>query len=301
MNLLRQATSQIIRFGPFLDSTDGNTEETALTISQSDMLLSKDGGAYAQKNAAGNATHDTGGNYSTTLNTTDTATLGILKLYIHVSGALAVWESFSVITAASYDAFVTNGYNDFDATSDTVANVTTVATTTTNTDMVGTDNALLASSAPTNFGALGISAGGAVDDVTLVATTTNNTDMRGTDNASSQASVNIVDANVDAILVDTGTTIPATLATLSTQASVNTIDGNVDDILLDTTDILVDTSTTIPAQITALNDVAATDIVSSGAITTSSGSVVTVDNADIDKINGTTVIGAGTSGDKWRA
>ena len=40
--------------------------------------------------------------------------------------------------------------------------------------------------------------------------------------------------------------------------------------------ILVDTGTTIPASITALNDVAATDIVSAGAITTSSGAVSTV-------------------------
>jgi hypothetical protein len=39
-----------------------------------------------------------------------------------------------------------------------VSNVTTVATTTTNTDMRGTDNALLAASAPTNFGDLAITA-----------------------------------------------------------------------------------------------------------------------------------------------
>jgi hypothetical protein len=39
-----------------------------------------------------------------------------------------------------------------------VSNVTTVATTTTNTDMRGTDSALLASSAPTNFGDLAITA-----------------------------------------------------------------------------------------------------------------------------------------------
>jgi len=56
-----------------------------------------------------------------------------------------------------------------------------------------------------------------------------------------------IDEHLDDILVDTGTTLPATLATLSTQASVNTIDTNVDSIL-------VDTGTTIPAQITALND-----------------------------------------------
>jgi hypothetical protein len=46
----------------------------------------------------------------------------------------------------------------FDPTADTVANVTLVGTCTTNTDMRGTDSALLASSAPTNFSDLAITA-----------------------------------------------------------------------------------------------------------------------------------------------
>jgi len=46
-----------------------------------------------------------------------------------------------------------------------VSNVTLVATTTVNTDMRGTDSALLAASAPTNFGSLVITAGGAVDSL----------------------------------------------------------------------------------------------------------------------------------------
>lgn len=51
------------------------------------------------------------------------------------------------------------GFSTFDPANDTVANVTTVATCTTNSDMRGTDNALLASSAPVNFSALAITAG----------------------------------------------------------------------------------------------------------------------------------------------
>ena len=72
--------------------------------------------------------------------------------------------------------------------------------------------------------------------------------------------VSAVDTVVDAILVDTGTTLPATLAT---------IDGIADAILVDTGTtlpatlatidgiadaILVDTGTTLPDQVTALND-----------------------------------------------
>jgi len=125
-----------------------------------------------------------------------------------------------------------------------VVNVDLVDTTTTNTDQRGTDSAFLASSAPANFSALGISVGGAIDDVVLCATTSVNTDMRGTDSAATAANLAIVDTNVDAILVDTGTTIPASLVT---------IDTNVDAIL-------VDTGTTLPAQITALNDITVADI-----------------------------------------
>ena len=101
---LRQSTSQVIRFGPFLDSTDGVTAETGLTIAQSDMQLSKDGGAFAQKNTTGNATHDADGWYSTTLDTTDTATVGELYMQVNVSGALPVWVRYWVIEEAVYDA-----------------------------------------------------------------------------------------------------------------------------------------------------------------------------------------------------
>lgn len=160
---LRQSTSQIIRFGPFLDSTDGVTPETGLTIAQADMQLSKDGGAFAQKNTAGNATHDTDGWYSTTLDATDTDTNSELIMQVNVSGALPVWVKYYVVPASTYDALTTNGLNNVAATdivssgaittsSGAVSNVTTVATTTTNTDMRGTDNALLAASytAPDN-------------------------------------------------------------------------------------------------------------------------------------------------------
>lgn len=100
---LKQSTSQIIKFGPFLDAIDGVTPETALTITQADMQLSKDGAAFAQKNAIGNAVHDIDGWYSITLNTTDTDTLAILEFQVNVVGALAVFKTFSVIRSDTYD------------------------------------------------------------------------------------------------------------------------------------------------------------------------------------------------------
>jgi len=104
MPFLRQSSSQLIRFGPFRDVTNGDDAETGLTIDQADMILTKNGGSFAQKNASGTATHDTDGWYSTTLNDTDTNTVGILKLNVHVAGALGIWETWQVIPQLIYDA-----------------------------------------------------------------------------------------------------------------------------------------------------------------------------------------------------
>jgi len=102
---LRQSTSQVILFGPCLDMTDMVTEEVVLTLAQADMRLSKDGGAFAQKNASGNATHDSDGWYSTTLDATDTATVGELILNVHQpANMLPVQVRFTVVEEAVYDA-----------------------------------------------------------------------------------------------------------------------------------------------------------------------------------------------------
>jgi hypothetical protein len=100
---LRQSTTQVVQFGPALDEDDGKTSEAGLTIAQADMQLSKDGGTFAQKSAAGNATHDADGWYYTTLSTTDTATVGELVLQVHVSGALPMQRTYWVIEEAIYD------------------------------------------------------------------------------------------------------------------------------------------------------------------------------------------------------
>lgn len=106
MNLLKQSTAVTLKLGPFLDSTDGNTEETALTINQADVKLSKSDGALAQKNDAGAATHDANGWYGVPLNAADTGTLGKLLIYVHVAGALPVWREYLVVPANVYDALV---------------------------------------------------------------------------------------------------------------------------------------------------------------------------------------------------
>jgi len=105
MLFLKQSTAVTVKIGPFLDSTDGNTQETALTIAQADVVLSKNGGTMAAKNDATSCTHDAKGVYGCPLNATDTGTLGRLQLFVHVTGALAVWQEYMVVTANAYDTF----------------------------------------------------------------------------------------------------------------------------------------------------------------------------------------------------
>lgn len=101
---LKQSTAVNLVMGPFVDSTDGFTAETALTIAQADVRLSKANGAYAQKNDATSATHLENGEYSVPLNATDTGTLGRLKVLIPEAGALPVWAECWVYQANVYDA-----------------------------------------------------------------------------------------------------------------------------------------------------------------------------------------------------
>lgn len=104
MMYLRQSTSVDVPIGPFLDEADGKTIEDGLTITQPDVRLKKNGGAWAQKAAAQTLSHEEAGWYEVTLDATDTNTIGHLMVAIHESGALPVWREFTVLDEAVYDA-----------------------------------------------------------------------------------------------------------------------------------------------------------------------------------------------------
>ena len=125
---LKQSTATDVELGPFIDSTDGATVETGLTISQADCQLIKNGGAAAQKNDTTSATHLAGGHYKVPLNTTDTNTLGRLRLYVNESGALPVWRDFMVLPANIYDSLV--GGSDYIDVSMVQVSGSAVSTTT---------------------------------------------------------------------------------------------------------------------------------------------------------------------------
>lgn len=104
MNYLRQSTAIDVPLGPFVDATDGATPETGLTISQADVRLKKNAGAWAQVNDATSATHEEAGWYEKELDATDTNTVGTLIISVQESGALPVWHEYTIIEEAVYDA-----------------------------------------------------------------------------------------------------------------------------------------------------------------------------------------------------
>lgn len=185
MIYLRQSTaSQEVPLGYFLDSTDGNTEETGLTIANTDIKVWKAGATTLASKNSGGATHISNGIYYTVLDATDTNTAGSLVIFVHVSGALTVRLECVVLTATIYDSLIA-GTDLFDVSLVQVAGATTnVAALATNVDAILTDTA----------------------------------DMQpklGTPAASVSADIAAVKAQTAAIETDTGTDIQATLSTIA--------------------------------------------------------------------------------------
>ncbi len=273
MLYLKQSTAATIKLGPFVDDSDGKTAKTGLTISQADIRLSKNGGDIAQTNNSAGATHDELGYYNVPLDTTDTNTLGTLKVIVSESGALPVFADFMVITAEAYDTLCGTDHFTVDLNGTPSVNVTQISGDSTAADNLesycdGT------TAQPVNVTQIGGTAQSAtnlkdfadtgydptthkVQGVVLTDTCTTNTDMRGTDNAytGTPPTVTAIRQEMDtnstrlaAILTDTGTTLDGKL---------DTIAGYLD---TEVAAILEDTGTTIPGLINELNDLSAQDV-----------------------------------------
>lgn len=105
MIIFRQSTaSQEFPLGYFVDSTDGNTEETALTIANTDIKIWKSGATTLANKNSGGGTHISNGVYYAVADATDTDTIGPMTIFVHVSGALAVRIPALVLDEAVYDA-----------------------------------------------------------------------------------------------------------------------------------------------------------------------------------------------------
>jgi hypothetical protein len=103
---LKKSTATTIIIGPFVDSIDAVTPETALDIVQADQLVWKNGGALGAKNDPGSAVHRALGHYETALSAVDTNTLGRLRFAVYKTEALPLWADFMVIPAQVYDSLV---------------------------------------------------------------------------------------------------------------------------------------------------------------------------------------------------
>jgi hypothetical protein len=103
---LKQSTASDRKVGPFVDKTDGLTAETGLTTASTGVHLSKNGGALTDKHEGTAIAHDSLGYYVVKLDTTDTDTLGSLKLVISDDAThLPVWQEFMVVPANVWDSF----------------------------------------------------------------------------------------------------------------------------------------------------------------------------------------------------
>ena len=190
-----------------------------------------------------------------------------------------------------------------------IVNVDTVDTCSTNTDMRGTDSALLASSAPTNFGSMVISVGGATDSLvqgylnTAISETTAGNIAANFDNFYDNSN-----ALTTKIVDDVGGAGGG--GTDWTSSERNEIRGRLG--LTGTTAAGGNTPTlALQSAIDALNNFdPATELVNitqAGAdkVWTSSSRTLTsfsfTVNCDVKQINGTTVIGNGTAANLWRA
>ena len=113
MYLRKSTASQARSLGAFVDSTDGVTPETGLTIANTDIKLMKNGAASVNKNSGG-GTHRANGHYGVTFDATDTDTVGELEVSVVVAGAAPVFKTFFVLEQAVYDYLFATGSGTID-------------------------------------------------------------------------------------------------------------------------------------------------------------------------------------------
>lgn len=98
--------SQEVPLGYFVDSSDGNTEETGLSIANTNIKLHKAGATSLANKNSGGATHMANGIYYVVLDAADTNTKGPMVIFVHVSGALAVRLECFVLDPVVYDSMI---------------------------------------------------------------------------------------------------------------------------------------------------------------------------------------------------
>jgi len=182
MILLKQSTAATVQVGPFIDISDGYTPVTGLSTQAGRIVKNGSAAAFT----AASWTEDADGFYLVGLSTTHTNTLGVTQVQITDEATyLPVWLDAQVVTANTYDSLVSG--SDY-----------------LQTDVLQVEGA---DATDTIIGADGDTLETLSDQLDLAATA---------------AALATVDTNVDAILVDTSTTL---------DDKIDTIDTNVDTLI----------------------------------------------------------------------
>jgi hypothetical protein len=303
---LRQSTaSQEILLGRFVDSTDGNTEMTALSIANTDIKIFKSGATTLASKNSGGATHIANGMYYAVLDATDTDTIGNLEVHVHVSGALSVMRVYTVLDEAVYDAlFGTTALAT--ATNITAASGVAVSS-------IG-NNVITAASIASDA----ITDAKVASDVTIASVTgavgsvTGNVGGNVTGSVGSIATGGITAASFAANAITAAKLDPdvttelqsglATAAALTTvEGKIDTIDTVVDSILVDTAEIGAAgaglTALATQASVNTVDTVVDAIKAKTDSLTfTVAGQV----DANAESMNGAEILGNGSSGDLWR-
>jgi hypothetical protein len=219
MMFLKQSTaSQSVLIGPYVDETDGTTALTGLTIANTDIRLSANGGNTAAKNSGG-GTHDELGLYTITLDATDTATVGRLQLYSKPTGSLLVYQEFWVLEEAIYDAlFAASATGALPVSTGGIAAAAFAAGAIDAAAIANgaIDAATFAADVDAEFLSY------IVDDATRIDASALNTAAVTSIPAILVDTGTTLDGKIDAILTDTGTTLDTAIGNLPTNAELAT-------------------------------------------------------------------------------
>jgi hypothetical protein len=96
--------------GPFTDTSGVFVSSLGTTLTQSRIMLSKNGTPFAAKNETTTASQRAdfvAGYYSAMLDNTDTGSLGRLMVATTSLAALPVWHEFTVLPSNEYDYVIT--------------------------------------------------------------------------------------------------------------------------------------------------------------------------------------------------
>src|SRR3972149_3930378 len=111
MFFLKQSTNADIKLGPFVDKTDGVAYEVGMAAAMDNattgVRLSKNGAAFADRAEATEPVYDAFGYYLVKLDTTDTNTVGRLKvIFGDAAVCLSCEANFQVVEEAIFDSLL---------------------------------------------------------------------------------------------------------------------------------------------------------------------------------------------------